>query len=50
MTSVYSIGYLSTNSISYDDFGLTLTIFMYEYFCMGESLSALSANVYPGLF
>ena len=53
---IYSIGYSSTNNISYDDLGLTLTVFM-----TGSNLfqnasawvkanTALRANIFPSLF
>ena len=45
---VYSIGYSSTNNISYDDLGLTWlflfydrVIFVSKCFCMGESLYSI---------
>ena len=53
---VYSIGYSSTTNISYDDLGLTLTIFMTwsnlfpNASAWVKAYIALSANVFPSLF
>ena len=53
---VYSIEYSSTNSISYDDLGLTLTILMtgsnlyLNASAWMKAYTALSANVFPSLF